>query len=139
MALSEKQARFAKEYLIDLNATRAAIRSGYSQRSAKQRGSKLMHNPAVIEAIEEQLAEKDAALVAKGDEVLRYLTGVMRGEEDEEKVFVADGRSGVATYTSQANRIKAAELLARCNGMLIQKVESAPVQVTFVDDLADDG
>ncbi len=49
--LSPKQKRFCQEYLIDLNATKAAVRSGYSKKTAKEQGSRLLTNVAVSEFI----------------------------------------------------------------------------------------
>lgn len=56
MALSEKQASFAREYAIDKNATQAAIRAGYSEATAKQQGSRLLTNVDVRAEIERTLA-----------------------------------------------------------------------------------
>ena len=55
--LSPKQQRFADEYLIDLNATQAAIRAGYSPKSAEQQGSRLLRNAKVRAYIDERMAE----------------------------------------------------------------------------------
>jgi phage terminase small subunit len=60
-ALSEKQKRFVSEYLIDLNATQAAIRTGYSARTAQEQGSRLLSN-AMVQAA---LAERQRKLAAK--------------------------------------------------------------------------
>lgn len=53
MALSEKAARFAQEYTIDLNATQAAIRAGYSEKTAGSQGQRLLTNPKVAARIAE--------------------------------------------------------------------------------------
>lgn len=51
MSLTEKQARFVAEYLVDLNATQAAIRSGYSAKTAQEQGSRLLSNAMVSAAV----------------------------------------------------------------------------------------
>ncbi|WP_318860386.1 terminase small subunit [Sinorhizobium meliloti] len=51
-ALTSKQARFAEEYLIDLNATQAAIRAGYSKKAADTTGPRLLDDPRVVAAID---------------------------------------------------------------------------------------
>jgi len=56
MALSPKQRKFVDEYLIDPNATQAAIRAGYSQRTARQMGSENLSKPVILEAIAEAMA-----------------------------------------------------------------------------------
>lgn len=57
MALSDKHARFVSEYLIDLNATQAAIRAGYSPDSARSTGPEILLNPEVKAAVDTALAE----------------------------------------------------------------------------------
>ncbi|MEG0303827.1 terminase small subunit [Gordonibacter sp.] len=138
--LTEKQKRFCDEYLTDLNATQAAIRAGYSARSARQHAHALLGKQCIRDYLDERLAEMEDALIAKSDEVLKYLTAVMRGDDREQRVVIADGCPGVESYTDQRNRIKAAELLARCSGLMVQKVDIGDCKVTIVDDLApDDG
>lgn len=137
--LTEKQERFCDEYLIDLNATQAAIRAGYSPKSARQNAHALLEKPHIRERIDARLAEIEEGLVAQGDEVLKYLTSVMRGEDCAQIVMVADDTPRVEDYVDQKNRIKAAELLARCHGLMLQKVDVGDVKITFVDDLPDDG
>ena len=69
MALTAKQERFVQEYLIDLNATQAAIRAGYSEKTAKQAGFENMTKPDLQSRIQEALSERqkeakyDAAMV----------------------------------------------------------------------------
>lgn len=138
-ALTEKQRAFCDEYLIDLNAAQAAIRAGYSRRSAKQHAHVMLDRPQIREYLDARLAEIEEARVAKGDEVLRYLTAVMRGEEKAVKFAVAGDALESRVYVEQKNQIKAAELLARCHGLMVQKVEhDGDLSVTFVDDLPDD-
>lgn len=139
MKLTEKQRRFCLEYPIDLNATQAAIRAGYSPRSANRTAHVLLTKESVRELINTRIAEIDDDLMAKGDEVLKYLTSVMRGDDIEQTVVVADGVANVESYVDQRNRLKAAELLAKCHGLMVQRVDATgDVSVTFVDDLEDD-
>ena len=58
MTITPKQQRFADEYLIDLNATQAAIRAGYSERSAEQQGNRLLGNDKVAAYIAEAQADR---------------------------------------------------------------------------------
>ena len=83
MKLTAKQQRFCDEYLIDLNATQAAIRAGYSEKTARVIGQENLLKPALKKYIEKRMAEKEEALIAKQDEVMRYLTSVMRREHKE--------------------------------------------------------
>ena len=56
--LTEKQQRFVDEYLIDLNATQAAIRAGYSVKTANEQGSQNLAKLSIQQAIAEQMAER---------------------------------------------------------------------------------
>ena len=138
--------RFADEYLVDLNATQACIRAGYSQRNADKIGSQLLQKPLVREYINKRMAEKEDELIASQDEVLRYLTAVMRGESQAEIVVVegvGDGVSEARHLTkkpSEQERTKAAELLAKRYGLLNNNVKidgAVPVLITGSDDLED--
>lgn len=84
--LTAKQQRFCDEYLIDLNATQAAIRAGYSEKTAAVIATENLRKPNIAEYIEKRMAEKEEALIAKQDEVMKYLTSVMRREYTESVV-----------------------------------------------------
>ena len=81
--MSQQQRQFCDEYLIDLNGTQAAIRAGYSKKTAAATASRLLRNVKVREFIDKRRKEKEDALIAKQDEVLKYLTSVMRRENRE--------------------------------------------------------
>ena len=70
---TEKQRRFVSEYVIDLNATQAAVRAGYSERTAPQIGSENLRKPHIAAAIEEELAARAARTQVTSDEVVREL------------------------------------------------------------------
>lgn len=71
MALTPKQQRFVEEYLIDLNATQAAIRAGYSAKTAKQQGQRLLTNVDVSEAVQRQISARSEKLAIDAEYVLR--------------------------------------------------------------------
>lgn len=73
MALSPKQLRFVDEYLVDLNATQAAIRAGYSADSAASQGWDLLQKPEIREAIEVAALERAKRVQVSGDDILRRL------------------------------------------------------------------
>lgn len=124
-ALNERQKRFVDEYLVDLNATQAAIRAGYSPKYANTNAPRLLQNTAIKDRISARMAEKESQLIADQDEVLRYLTAVMRGEEQDEKLMQnAVGEIERHNIRNQANQLKAAENLAKRYGLLVEKVES---------------
>lgn len=143
--LTPKQQRFCDEYLIDMNATQAAIRAGYSEKTARQIATENLSKPSIREYIDERMKEKEAELVADQDEVMRYLTAVMRREYKEHVVvtvakekstYVPDQNGTMRKQTikeeiPQVVQIpamlrdanKAAELLGRAYGIYSDKVQ----------------
>lgn len=145
MALTEKQKRFCDEYLIDLNATQAAIRAGYSKKTANRTGSENLSKPVIEAYIAAKMAEKDAELIAAQDEVLQHLTAAMRGEISEEVVVVegtGDGCSDariVDKQISARDRLRAAELLGKRYQLFTDKVDvTGAMPVVLVDDVPDE-
>lgn len=127
--LTAKQQRFCDEYLIDLNATQAAIRAGYSKKTAAQTAARLLTNVKIQEYIEKRMAEKEKELIADQDEVLKYLTSVLRGQSVSTEIVIegtGDGCSEARTIEkepSEKDRLKAAELLGKRYGLYTEKVE----------------
>lgn len=129
--MTKKQKRFCDEYLIDLNATQAAIRAGYSKKTAYSIGVENLKKPDIKKYISERMAEKESALIADQDEVLRYLTAVLRGESRSSVVVV----ESTGDFTSAARemdkapdekeRLKAAELLGKRYGIYTDRTEQA--------------
>lgn len=74
--LTERQARFVEEYLVDLNATKAAIRAGYSEKTAEQMGYQLLQKTSVQEAIRQAIAARSARTEITQDMVLRELAAI---------------------------------------------------------------
>lgn len=128
--LTAKQQRFCDEYLIDLNATQAAIRAGYSKRSARQIADLNMSKHDIRAYIDARMAEKESKLIADQDEVLKYLTSVMRGESQSAEIVVegiGEGCSEARTIMkepSEKDRLKAAELLGKRYGLYTEKIET---------------
>ncbi|MDV4167802.1 terminase small subunit [Rhodovulum sp. FJ3] len=89
-ALTPKQARFVEEYLIDLNATQAAIRAGYSEKTAYSMGQRLLKNVEVQKAIAAAQSKRSDRVGVQAEDVLRELVRV--GMSDLRKAFTADGK-----------------------------------------------
>lgn len=143
--MTEKQKRFCDEYLTDLNATQAAVRAGYSKKTAYSIGEENLRKPEIKEYIEKRMAEKESQLIADQDEVMRYLTAVMRREKMESVVvtlntektsYVPDenGTMRKKTVKQEMPQIieipaqlrdanKAAELLGKAYGIYTDKVD----------------
>ena len=81
MALTPKQQRFVTEYGLDLNATQAAIRAGYSPKPAQQQWSRLLRNVVVQAAFTAQQTEQLAAVEVRSAEVLRELMAIAHTDE----------------------------------------------------------
>lgn len=129
--MTKKQKLFCDEYLIDLNATQAAIRAGYSEKTAYSIGNENLTKPEIKKYIDDRMAEKEAALIANQDEVLKYLTAVLRGETQSEVVvvenigdFMSEART-MKKAPDEKERLKAAELLGKRYGLYTDKVEQA--------------
>lgn len=132
---------FPDKYLIDLNATQAAIRAGYSEKTARQTAAENLSKPYIREYIDKRLAEKEAELIADQDEVLQTLTRVLRRQEMDTVVVTCKERSSgydkngkkviiekevpqlvqVPTKVSDLN--KAAELLGKRYALFTDKVD----------------
>lgn len=106
--LTPKQQRFVEEYLIDLNATQAAIRSGYSERTANEQGYQLLQKTSVLKAIEE--AKKQ---VSKRTELTvdMVVNGLLKEAQD-----YAEG-------STQSARVSAWAHLGKHLGMFKDKIE----------------
>lgn len=128
--MTAKQKRFCDEYLIDLNATQAAIRAGYSEKNARNIASENLAKPNIREYIDERMAEKEKELIADQNEVLKYLTSVLRGESQSTEIVVegvGEGCSEARTIQkepSEKDRLKAAELLGKRYGLYTDRVEA---------------
>ena len=140
--MTPRQRKFCDEYLISGNATDAAIKAGYSPKTAKQTGSENLAKPDLRAYIDEQLAKIHSAKIADAEEVMKYLTSVMRGEHTEQVLKLVG--EGVQTVTdidvSEKERLKAAELIGKRYGLFTDKVGlegAVPVIITGDDQLED--
>ena len=123
--MNERQRRFADDYIISGNATDAAIKAGYSSKYANTNASKLLQNTTIKSYIDERLAQLASEKIATQEEVLTYLTSVMRGET-QEQTLISIGELG-QTITDidvgAKDRIKAAELLGKRHRLWTDKSE----------------
>lgn len=127
--LTAKQQRFCDEYLVDLNGTQAAIRAGYSEKTARQIATENLSKPYIKEYIEKRMAEKEASLIADQNEVMKYLTSVLRGQSKSEVIvvesigdFMSEART-MKKAPDEKERLRAAELLGKAHMMFTDKVQ----------------
>ena len=140
--MTEKQKRFCDEYLIDLNATQAAIRAGYSKKTAKAIGCELLTKPDLSAYMQEQLDKIHEQKTADAQEVIEYLTSVMRGEHTEQALqLVGDGVQVICDINVSAkDRLKAAELIGKRYGIFTDKTDlniSQPIVISGGETLED--
>lgn len=136
--LSVKRKKFADEYIICGNATQAAIDAGYSKRSAKQTGSRLLDQAEIKEYIAERMKELEAESIADQTEILQYLTRVIRDEETEDVlVNVGNFEQEVqALKVSSKEKIRAAELLGKRYQLWTDKVDLNSTEgIKIIDDI----
>lgn len=159
--LTAKQRRFVDEYLIDFNATQAAIRAGYSEKTAAVIANENLRKPYISEFISERMRQKEFELIAEQDEVMKYFSAVMRREKTEsvvvtlikeESTYVPDANGTMRKHTvkeeipqiveiparlSDAN--KAAEMLGKAYGMFTDRVElDADMELNIKVDYGDE-
>ena len=87
--LTAKQSLFVNEYLVDLNATQAAIRSGYAERSSQQIGAENMLKPVVANAIQNAMDKRSNRLEITQDSVLKNIESLRAKAEKENQLSVA--------------------------------------------------
>ena len=129
------------EWLRDMNATKAAIRAGYSERTAYSIGQRLLKNVEIQTAIKEFHEQRQRESVATVLDVEEFLSETMRGEHKEEVVTsVGEGKGVfhneiVRKQVSMKDRIRAAELLGKRFGLFdANQVEDVHDEVVIIND-----
>lgn len=123
--MTAKQQLFCDEYLIDLNATQAAIRAGYSKKNARVVAAQNLSKLNIQEYISERMAKKEDNLIAKQDEVLKYFTSVMRGESRSSVLArtVEGSEEVIEKPPDEKERLDAAKQLAKRYGLDGEEIE----------------
>ena len=128
--MTAKQKLFVNSYLSNgFNATQAAISAGYSKRTASSQAERLLRNVEIKNAIDEKLKQIESDKIAKAQEILEFLTSVLRGEIVES--IPAQIGTGKGFFHAELldkppsikDRLKAAEILAKINGLFKEKTE----------------
>lgn len=155
MKLTAKQKKFCEEYIIDCNATQAAIRAGYSKKTAATIGAENLIKPNIQKYIDELMERVKNKNIADATEVMEYLTSVMRREHKENIVvtlseevstYIPDekGTPRKQTVKKEVPQIveiparlcdsnKAAELMAKRYGLLTEK-QQITHEIEFTED-----
>lgn len=124
--LSDRQKAFADYYIATLNAYESAVKAGYSARYAKGNSYKLVENSGIKAYIDAKLQNISNDRIARAEEVMEYLTRVMRGEEKEiEAIVNGEGEeTQIESMPLIRERTKAAELIGKRYAMFVDKQES---------------
>jgi phage terminase small subunit len=117
--LTPKQAAFVREYLIDLNATQAAIRAGYSAKTAEKIGSENIRKPDIARAIQLAMDARSLKVELTAADVLRDINAVKA--DAMRKTYDKDGNEVMANHTAA---LKALELQGKHLKMFTDKVET---------------
>ena len=135
--MNTRQRKVCDEYLIDCNATQAAIRAGYSPKTAYSIGEENLKKPELKAYIDEQLERIHNEKTADAQEVLEFLTSVMRGEHTEQTLqLIGDGVQTITDIdVSAKERLKAAELIGKRYGMFKDGLNVDVEPVVLVNDL----
>lgn len=147
--MTEKQEAFCREYLIDYNATQAAIRAGYSEKTARSIANKMLTNADVKKRLSELKQHHDLDYenrLASPMEIKAFLAAAMRGEIKEECIVtegIGEGQSEariISKYLCAKDRIKAADILARAEALFVDRVKidnTVPVVIKGEDAIRD--
>ncbi|WZY01606.1 terminase small subunit [Bacillus sp. FSL W7-1360] len=137
LKLTEKQRRFADEYIRLGEVTKAAVNAGYSAKTAYAAGSSTLKKPAVKAYLDKRFGELKKKEIAEQDEILQFLTAVMRGEASGTAlVGKGMGEQEVKQVPPALNeKVKAAEQLGKRYGMWTDKQDINLIVPEIYDDV----
>lgn len=142
---NKKHEKFCNEYIKDMNATQAAIRAGYSEKTARSQGSTLLTNPNIKSRVAELREAYFNENIMTAQQVEYELTKIALGISKEKQVIVegaGDGYSKVRIIDKppdEKSRLKALELMAKRHRILSgdTTIDIKPVLIVGGDDIAD--
>lgn len=123
--LTEKQKRFIAEYLVDLNATQAAIRAGYSEKTAYSAGQRMLKKVEIHAAIQEAMQERQERTEITQDKVLTEIG----------KVAFASADDSQESSLKYSNKLRALEMLGKHLGIFERHEKASDEGVQIIDDL----
>lgn len=121
--LTDKQERFCQEYLVDLNATQAAIRAGYSAKTAQEQSSRLLSNVMVQRRVDELKLARSQSTGITAERVLTGIMGVIERCEQAVPVLDEDGNETGEWKFESGSALRGYELLGKHLKLFTERIE----------------
>ena len=142
--LTKRQKRFIEFYLQTGNISESARKAGYSAKNAGATGNVILKNANVKAELNTRMKQLEEKGMAKTEEIIKYLTSVMRGEHVDEmamNIGIGEGKTKaeiVNLKVQSKDRLKAAEMLAKIRGLFVNKSElevNGNIPIVIKDDI----
>lgn len=142
--LTRRQKKFIEHYLQTGNIAESVRKAGYSAKNASAIGNVILRNKNVNAELTTRMKQLEEKGMAKTEEIIMYLTSVMRGEHEDEQLMnigIGDGKTQAEKHSlrvASKERLKAAELLGKIRGLFVTKQEvelSGKIPVVIKDDI----
>ena len=131
--LTQRQIRFVQEFMKSNNVTQAAIRSGYSKKTASVQGSRLLTNVKVAEYVDAINERLESDKIADIQEVMEYLTSVMRGEAKDQFDLDASLSERTRAASELAKRLDVRAKTLNIEGV-VNIIDNIPEDVEIIDE-----
>ena len=131
--LTQRQIRFVQDFMKSNNVTQAAIRSGYSKKTASVQGSRLLTNVKVAEYVDAINERLESDKIADIEEVMQYLTSVMRGEKKDQFDLDASLSERTRAASELAKRLDVRAKTLNIEGV-VNIIDDIPEDVEIIDE-----
>ena len=135
--LTQRQIRFVQDFMKSNNVTQAAIRAGYSKKTASVQGSRLLTNVKVAEYVDSINERQESDKIADIQEVMEYLTSVMRGEAKDQFDLDASLSERTRAASELAKRLDVRAKTLNIEGA-VNIIDNIPDDVEIEDDIDDE-
>ena len=131
--LTQRQIRFVQDFMKSNNVTQAAIRAGYSKKTASVQGSRLLTNVKVAEYVDAINERLESDKIADIQEVMEYLTSVMRGEAKDQFDLDASLSERTRAASELAKRLDVRAKTLNIEGV-VNIIDNIPEDVEIIDE-----
>ena len=131
--LTQRQIRFVQDFMKSNNVTQAAIRSGYSKKTASVQGSRLLTNVKVAEYVDAINERLESDKIADIQEVMEYLTSVMRGDTKDQFDLDASLSERTRAASELAKRLDVRAKTLNIEGA-VNIIDNIPGDVEIIDE-----